>query len=73
MVAHSGAVVSLTLLATLVAGCSSARVSGTRQVGAPSAAGPAIVYVADFELDARDVRAERGILRYVAEAKTAAR
>jgi Domain of unknown function (DUF4410) len=52
----------LALLATLVAGCASAQVSAARQVGAPSPAGPAIVYVADFDLDVRDVRTERGIL-----------
>lgn len=52
---------SLALIATLVAGCASAHVSGARQVGAPTSA-PAVVYVSDFELDVRDVRTDRGIL-----------
>ena len=54
---------SLALFLALVSGCASAQVSGTRQIGttAPSAS-PVIVYVADFELDARDVRSERGLL-----------
>ena len=57
-VAHRRAVASvapLVLLATLVTGCASARVTGAHQIGTPSAAAPGIVYVADFELDARDV------------------
>jgi hypothetical protein len=50
------------LLAALVSGCASAHVSGTHQLGAPSATKPTMVYVADFDLDARDVRTERGFL-----------
>jgi hypothetical protein len=52
---------SLTLLVALVAGCASAHVTGARPIGTPSPAKPAIVYVADFELDVRHVRAERGV------------
>ena len=50
----------LSLMAT-AAGCGSAKVAGERQIGAPTSA-PAVVYVADFELDPGNVRAERGIL-----------
>jgi hypothetical protein len=57
------AVPALLLLGVVAAGCASARVSATHQIGTPSAAQPAIAYVADFELDARTVRPERGILR----------
>jgi uncharacterized protein DUF4410 len=48
-------------LVAAAAGCGSAKVAGDRQVGAPTGA-PTVVYVADFELDAGNVRAERGIL-----------
>jgi hypothetical protein len=50
------------LLAALASGCASAHVTSARTIGTPSPAKPPIVYVADFELDERNVRAERGIL-----------
>jgi hypothetical protein len=52
----------LALLAALAAGCASAKVTAARPAGPAPAGPPAVVYVADFELDARDVRAERGFL-----------
>jgi len=45
-----------------LAGCGSAQVAAQREVGAASAAPPAMVYVKDFELDAINVRAQRGIV-----------
>ena len=51
----------MSALATAVAGCATAKVATERQIGAPTAP-PAIVYVADFELDAANVRTERGLL-----------
>jgi len=52
----------LALLAAVLTGCATAQVTGARQVGTASPAPAAIVYVTDFELDAHNVRSERGIL-----------
>ncbi|HEV2437246.1 MAG TPA: DUF4410 domain-containing protein [Verrucomicrobiae bacterium] len=45
-----------TLGAGLMAGCSSARVTGTRDLSAAPADKPAVVYVANFELQAENVK-----------------
>jgi len=52
----------LALLATFASGCASAKVTAARPAGPAPAGPPAVVYVADFELDVRDVRAEGGLL-----------
>ena len=49
-------------LASALTGCGSARVAGERQVGVAPVTAPVMVYVMDFELDAVNVRAQRGIL-----------
>ena len=49
-------------IAVAVAGCGSATIAGQRQIGADAASPPALVYVRDFELDAVNVRAQRGVL-----------
>ena len=54
--------VLLAAVAALAAGCSSATVTAERQLGPSPASAPAMVYVLDFELDAVNVRAQRGIL-----------
>jgi hypothetical protein len=64
-VARQGSASLLLGLAAIVAalaGCGSATVSGERQVGAAPTGPPAVVYVADFELDAASVRSQRGLL-----------
>jgi Domain of unknown function (DUF4410) len=50
----------VTVSASLV-GCGSAKISAERQLGAVPTETPKIVYVADFELEASNVRSERGI------------
>ena len=57
--------VSLVLLAAVaagLAGCGSAKVAAQRQLGEAPTTRPAVVYVTDFELEASNVRAERGLL-----------
>jgi hypothetical protein len=50
------------VLPTLLGGCGSAKVKSDRALAATPAQRPAVVYVTDFELDAANVHAERGIL-----------
>lgn len=54
--------VLLAIASTTLAGCGSAKLSGERQLDAGPSGLPSVVYVADFELDVSNVRAERGIL-----------
>jgi hypothetical protein len=60
--ARLSGVASLALLALLGAGCASAKITSARPAGAAPAGPPAVVYVADFELHASDIRQERGLL-----------
>ena len=50
------------LCACLMSGCSSAKVTGERSIGDESASKPAVIYVEDFELAARDIKQENGIV-----------
>jgi hypothetical protein len=43
-------------------GCGTAKVSSRREIAAVPTAKPATIYVADFDLDAANVKCERGIL-----------
>jgi uncharacterized protein DUF4410 len=52
----------VTTIAAALGGCGSATVSAERQVGAAPTAPPSVVYVTDFELDAGNVHAQRGVL-----------
>src|SRR5204862_3476758 len=56
-----GACVALSLC-VILAGCGSASVSATREVGATPGVAPPTVYVRDFDLDAATIKAERGVL-----------
>ena len=42
--------------------CGSAKITGEREISAPPANKPTVVYVADFDLDAADIKAEKGLL-----------
>ncbi len=48
--------------AVLLAGCSTAKVTASGGTGIPPALRPAVVYVADFDLDAAAVKPESGLL-----------
>jgi len=50
------------VLPTLLGGCGTAKVKTDRALTATPAQRPTVVYVTDFELDATNVHAERGIL-----------
>ena len=52
----------LALLCVLLAGCSTAKVTASNPVGAAPAARPAVVYVADFEIDAASIQTDSGVL-----------
>ncbi len=43
-------------------GCGSAKISEQREVGAAPTAGPAVIHVADFELDTQQIKAETSLL-----------
>jgi hypothetical protein len=53
---------SLFLLTICGIGCNTAKVTSDRELGPAPVARPSVVYVADFELWAQDVRHEEGIL-----------
>ncbi len=42
--------------------CGSAKVSGQREISATPTSKPTVIYVADFDLDAADIKAEKGLL-----------
>jgi hypothetical protein len=46
----------------LLLGCSTAKVTSSGAVGAAPALRPAVVYVADFDLDAAEIKSEPGLL-----------
>ena len=48
--------------ALLLAGCSTAKVTASGATGIPTALRPAVVYVADFDLDAAAIKPESGLL-----------
>jgi hypothetical protein len=58
--------ISLTLVAisfcTTTGGCGTAKVSGQREISVAPTTKPTIVYVADFDLDAADIKSEKGLL-----------
>jgi hypothetical protein len=60
-VSISFAAVLVSIVAAL-SGCGSATVSAERQVGDAPTGPPSVVYVTDFELDASNVHAQRGVL-----------
>jgi len=43
-------------------GCATAKFSGRREISAAPAAKPAMIYVADFDLDAANIKSEPGVL-----------
>ncbi len=51
-----------TALCFLSLGCGNASVSGRHEVGSWPTSKPAIVYIADFELDAENIQSEPGLL-----------
>lgn len=52
---------ALVMLSVSLVGCGSTKISAERQLGVGPSAAPKIVYVADFELDASQVRSQRGL------------
>ncbi len=42
--------------------CGSAKVSGQREISATPTNKPTVIYIADFDLDAADIKAEKGLL-----------
>jgi hypothetical protein len=58
--------ISLTLVAisfcTTTGGCGTAKVSGQHEISVAPTTKPAIVYVADFDLAAADIKSEKGLL-----------
>ena len=57
-------ITTITLLTLTVAlcGCGTAKVSGRHEIGAAATGKPTTIYVSDFELDAANIKAARGIL-----------
>lgn len=53
---------SLAGVALLLAGCSTAKVTATGATGIPPAQRPAVIYIADFDLDAAAIKPESGLL-----------
>lgn len=45
-----------------ICGCGTARISGRHEIGAVAMTKPTVVYVSDFELEAANVKAEKGIM-----------
>jgi hypothetical protein len=56
------ALLSLAVLGAALGGCASAKVTAQRHMADTPTTRPTAVYVADFELEASNVRAERGLL-----------
>jgi len=50
------------ILCLAASGCATAHVSSRRELTDAPKASPAIVYIADFELDAADIKSEKGLL-----------
>jgi hypothetical protein len=48
--------------AMLLAGCSTAKVTSSNQLGNVAALRPAVVYVSDFDIDATGIKSEPGVL-----------
>jgi hypothetical protein len=55
-------IAGLALLATVFWGCSSAKVTGRREFNVTPTAKPVTIYVADFDLDAADIKSQPGLL-----------
>ena len=49
-------------LSAALCGCGTAKVANRREIGPGPLTKPAVIYVADFDLDVSDIRADRGIL-----------
>lgn len=52
----------LAAVCTVPCGCGTAKVSSRHEIAAAPTAKPAVVYVADFDLDAADIKSEKGLL-----------
>jgi hypothetical protein len=52
----------LTLTALTLTGCGTAKISNRQSVGAIPTTKPTVIYVADFDLDAADIKSEPGLL-----------
>jgi hypothetical protein len=57
-------IITITLLTLCAAqcGCGTAKVSGRHEIGAAPTGKPTMVYVSDFDLDAANIKSERGML-----------
>jgi hypothetical protein len=55
-------IASFLALCVAFSGCGTAKIAGRREISAPPVAKPAIIYVADFDLDVSSIKSERGIL-----------
>jgi hypothetical protein len=49
-------------LCAMLCGCGTAKVSSSRSIGVAPAAKPATIYVADFDLDAANIKSKSGLL-----------
>ncbi len=54
--------IAIAVVAITLVGCGTAKVTGRRDFSVAPVDAPAVIYVADFELDAADVKAEDGLL-----------
>lgn len=52
----------LAAFAETLTGCGTAKIAGRNEIGAAPTMKPAIIYVADFELEADTIKSERGLL-----------
>jgi hypothetical protein len=50
------------IASAILSGCGTAKVSGRREISAAPATRPAMIYVADFDLDAASIKSEPGVL-----------
>lgn len=55
----------LAIASATLCGCGTAKVSGRREISAVPVAKPAMIYVADFDLDAANIKSEPGVLATV--------
>src|SRR5437773_9795334 len=55
-------IILLAALCMALCGCGTARVSTRHEIGAAPKSKPAMIYVSDFDLDASNIKSERGLL-----------
>jgi hypothetical protein len=55
--------ITLLTLCAALCGCGTAKVTGRREISAMPATKPATIYVSDFDLDAADIKSQRGLLQ----------